>query len=195
MRRTAHRSRLVLAAVLLAAGLSACDDPVGPTEDPTGPDPEEPSEGPADDAAYPDDLVVEVESLSGSVPPPFDSLETVTIGPEGLTYTAGSRYEDEPMYSETVPADDGELEEVMAAWEALDVPVDTGDGYDQSHSSVGAGGSYVITHVNGTGYGSTATGDDDPIFELVDVALDQVPQQLRDEGQAAIEEYNASEDG
>ncbi|MGC5628034.1 hypothetical protein ACPYO6_07270 [Georgenia sp. Z1344] len=187
-----RRARAAVAVVLLAAGLAACDDPVGPTEDPTVTDP---TDDPEVDAAYPADLEIEVESLSGSVPPPHDSLETVTVGPDGITYTAGSRYEDEPRFTETVDAQEGDLEEVMAAWEALEVPADTGDGYDDSHSSGGVGGSYVIAHVSGTGYNSAVTGDDDAIFELVEIALDQVPAEVRSEGESAIEEYNASDEG
>ncbi|MGC5617037.1 hypothetical protein [Georgenia sp. Z1491] len=192
---TAHRRlTAVVAAALLTLGVSACDDPsVAPTEEPTA-DGEETTTADGPSADYPDDLTIEVRSLSGSVPPPHDSMETVTVGPDGITYTAGSRYEDEPLFSETFDAQDGDLEEVMAAWEALGVPADTGDGYDDSHSSGGAGGDYVITQVTGTGYDSSATGDHQPMWDLVDAALDVVPQEVRDEGEAAIEEYNASED-
>lgn len=186
-----RRSLVLLTAVSLTAVLAACGDTPTPPEEPTGP--EETTDGDAT-AEYPEDLVVEVQDLSGSVPPPWDSLETVTIGPDGLTYTAGSRYEDEPMFSETLEPEDGALAAVMAAWEALDVPPTTAD-YDDSHHSEGDGGDYVITYVTGTGYDSTATGDDDAMDELVAVALDQVPEDVRAEGQAVIEEYNDSEDG
>ena len=180
-------ARLPLAAAVLAGalGLAACGStPVEPTTEPgTG-------DGPASGSP-----TVEVISNSGSVPPPYDTQERVVISPDlTATYAAGSRYdEDDPLFTSDYELTQEVYDEVMARWDGLGVPDVTWES-DSRHSSEGDGGAYAIVHVTGDGYDAGATGDDDEMWAFVDTALGTVPDEIRAEGEAALEEYNDSED-
>ncbi|MGO1562235.1 hypothetical protein CZ771_01575 [Actinomycetales bacterium JB111] len=180
-----RRATVAAAALVGALGLAACGStPVEPTTE----------SGPGGDGG-PARTTLEVFSNSGSVPPPHDSQERVVIHPDlTATYFAGSRYdEDNPLYTADYELTREQYDEVLSVWDSLGIPEHTGD-TDSSHSSDGDGGAYAIVYVTGGPYDAAATGDDDEMWDFVDTALDTVPDESRAEGEAAVSEYNDSED-